>query len=166
MASYNWDIGFKLTDPPDPGNYGLPPLLQGCVGFDDQNLPFRTPVVAHLDPGDTLCFNAFNLTANAQPGDCKVVGYKIAFSKGSGAQSESPFDSAVFELNCAQLSTGLAPSEGLSCGPVPAYCPVVYLGPTQNEGGYNFTFWLTVLGPDNKNKQFRVDPEMVVGSVG
>lgn len=187
--TYFWDLGFDFNAVQNPpGTCYLQNgfvLIQQGTNNQPNDVP-GTPV--DLNPGDSINFNAFNVTNPLLTGTYSIQSGSITFTSAVTNQTAvSPFNNPngtpMTPIPFTALSgpTGTGPSvicSGIQApeaqAPDPATFPV-YAGPTgltvQNDGRFLMTITLTVQGPTNNaggttTLTFVVDPEMIVGGPG
>lgn len=169
MAQYAWDIGFDFNALSDPENNNLPYLPNGCIQVI--NDPVKgwtagsTPKIFQV--GDMLCFNGFDRTENASPGDHTIIGGSITFVKADSATTSS----SPFSINPINIGNVVSTSTGTSAyiwtpPNAPGYFNVVGFMTLANPGHYNFTILLDVQDKNQNKMTFRADPEMIVGTGG
>ncbi|HEX7185151.1 MAG TPA: hypothetical protein VF756_25215 [Thermoanaerobaculia bacterium] len=164
MTSYMWDLGFNWNSVPNSdGSYELG---NGLVVFPD-NVPASPDQVL---VNSSIGFNLFNISG-ATANNCSIDHLWITFSANQDGQSvTSPFNNNNFASLSSGSLTVQSPGGSTIFGPGPF--PVSFAGDETavNSGKFKFTVYLTVNGPDGSGgttkKIFKVDPEMVIGSIG
>jgi len=126
-----------------------------------------------INVGDSIYFNVLNVTEGATVDDYTIISGYVIFSASQATQkASSPFGSTT-QLDFSQnLGTALGKGPALKYPNqyFPYWSPVIPQTSITTSGNFQFTAYITIQGPDgnggNMLKNFRVDPEMVVESVG
>lgn|SRR6185312_2413329 len=163
MATYFWDLGFDFNAFQGPLSYlrhGL--ALQSASGPSNAAFP-------QFNINDQITFNLFNITSGASTSDgTNLLSVTFYFADANaGTPGTSPFHSTLFPA---------------VTGPTASTAKTVIFSPDNNIPVWSLAspsvasqgrFLLSILvvvesgsGLNNVIRVFKVDPEMVVGSVG
>lgn len=189
---YFWDIGFDWNTVLNRNQeYFLQNgfvLMNTPVTVNGQQTTANVPATpVNISKGDSIGFNVFNVTTNPPAGDFSIVATDsaITFSNavaqfdGNNQLITSPFSNSDGSYMTTLVLSPVAP---VGNGPSVAFSPIqvpnalaleqptvqfpVYFCGIQqvaNNGRFLMSVQLTIQAPDNSQRTFYVDPEMIVG---
>jgi hypothetical protein len=178
MATYEWDLGFDFDSLPDVGNGDRFYVQNGFVRITDDGTKVPgTPF--GLSIGDTISFKVFNVTSGATASDFSIIDGTVVYTKAETTDgSSAPFDdlTTVDGFPAMVIPAMAASAAGQEVSAIFSGMAqvvqfqewtVVPSATLANNGKFFFTVEIHIQRTGEANPRFfRVDPEMVVGSVG
>ena len=175
--TFEWHLGFDFDSLPlpheDDPNNNLFYIQNGFVKITSTDAVPGTPFVLNRD--DTISFKVFNLTNGATTSsDFSITNGEIAFQKAiTTDSSQAPFDDLPLNSDGhPAITISSFPQTEVNSEKSAIFSPDVEIPAwditdsktVEHDGKFFFTVKLTIQGPDEESREFRVDPEMVVGT--
>lgn len=170
MANYEWHLGFDFDSLPDVGNNDRFYVQNGFVRSVDNTQQPGTPF--GLSTGDMISFKVFNITSGATASDFSITDGDIDYAKAETTDgSLSPFNDLTMAISAMPASGAGQETSAIFSGITQQVGFQVWTVVQPTEVTHNGKFFFTVTlhiqkAGEDAPRFFRVDPEMVVGSLG